>query len=238
MKRILIVLVLGAVTVFALFHLSRSRTYQLFGKIIQRVETERKVVALTFDDGPTGAHTGEVLHLLASRDVKATFFLIGRDMTTAPEQTRAIVAAGHELGNHSYTHKRMVFRSPAFIRDEVEKTDALIRAAGHRGPILFRAPYCKKLVGLPWYLARHERVHVTFDVEPESNPRIDARADLITAHVVEEAEPGSIILLHPMYANREESRKAIVPIIDALRARGFEFVTLSELLAAPRRQPA
>src|SRR3954453_22610115 len=113
---------------------------------------------------------------------------------------------------------------------EIEQTDALIRAAGWRGPILFRAPYNKKLVYLPWYLARHDRIHVTFDVEPESDKNIDGHTDRIIADVLTHTRPGSIILLHPWYANRGATRAAIRPIVDGLRARGFQLVTVSELL--------
>ena len=123
-----------------------------------------------------------------------------------------------------------MLKSPAYIAREIESTDEVIRQAGWRGPILFRAPYGKKLVALPWYLWRHGRVHVTWDVEPESDTRIDRHSDRIVADVVTRTRPGSIILLHPWYHGREATRRAIPLIIRNLQSRGYRFVTVSELL--------
>lgn len=220
---------------YGTWQLSRSRTIQLFGEIVPRVETERRVIALTFDDGPRTNTVDEILAALAKHDVKATFFLCGAEIRDHPQAAARLVAAGHELGNHSWSHKRMVFKSPSFVASELERTDALIRAAGHRGPIHFRAPYCKKLVGLPWYLAKHDRTHVTFDVEPESDPALDADLQLLVSEVVANVRPGSIILLHPWYRGRERSRAAIPLIIEQLKDDGYEFVTVNELLTNSRK---
>jgi peptidoglycan/xylan/chitin deacetylase (PgdA/CDA1 family) len=230
LRKLALALLLLTAALYGTFQLSRARTFQLFGTIVPRVETERKVVALTFDDGPRGDRIDEVLAPLAKHGVKATFFVCGAEIEKNPEATAKLVRAGHELGNHSYSHVRMVFKSPRFIRDEFERTDALIRAAGHRGPIHVRAPYCKKLVALPWYFRQHGRIHVTFDVEPETDPKIDGDPGLIIAHVLERTEPGSIVLLHPWYGGREASRASIDAIVMGLKNKGFTFVTVNELL--------
>jgi peptidoglycan/xylan/chitin deacetylase (PgdA/CDA1 family) len=216
---------------YGVWQLSRSRDFQLFGEIIPRVETTEKVVALTFDDGPTPAYTDGVLDVLRERGVKATFFLIGADAETNIDQVRALVADGHELGNHTFTHPDMTLASVDKARDEVERTDAVIRSAGYESEIHFRPPFGKKLIGLPLYLSDHDRKTITWDVEPESYSRIAADPELITAHVLENTRPGSIIILHVMYKARETSRQALPEVIDGLQARGFRFVTVSELLA-------
>lgn len=213
------------------WQLSRSRDFQLFGALVNRVDTPENVVALTFDDGPTPEFTPGILALLDQKAVKATFFLIGSEAEANPDQTRAIIAAGHELGNHTFTHPDMTLASEETASTEVEKTDAALRAAGWSGDILFRPPFGKKLWGLPLYLAKHDRTTVTWDVEPESFDDVAASADGITAHVLKETRPGSIIILHLMYPSRETSRQALPQVIDGLRARGFRFVTVSELLA-------
>jgi peptidoglycan/xylan/chitin deacetylase (PgdA/CDA1 family) len=215
--------------------LARSKTVQLFGRLVPRVETSDRVVALTFDDGPTSDRVDALLSVLASRQVRATFFVTGAGLTQAPEAGRKLVAAGHELGNHSYHHKHMVLRRPGFFRDEVERTDALIRSAGAQGEIYFRPPYGYKLLGLPWYLSRTGRTTVTWDVEPDSNRKAAASADGMVQYAVERTRPGSIILVHPWFASRETSRAAVPLIIDALQAHGFRFVTVGELM---RAQPA
>jgi len=232
LKRLLLILIIAVAALAGAFAYSKSRTHQLFGVIVARVETERKVAALTFDDGPTPYAVDEVLAALGP--TRATFFVTGFGIAGSPEVLPRLIAAGHEIGNHTFHHDRMVLKSGRYIAEEIEGTDHLIRAAGWKGPIHFRAPFCKKLVGLPWYLSKHGRIHVTFDVEPESDADIDHHTDRIVADVLEHTRPGSIILLHPWYHGREASRAAIAPIIAGLRARGYELVTVNELLALRR----
>jgi peptidoglycan/xylan/chitin deacetylase (PgdA/CDA1 family) len=216
---------------YGVWSLSRSRDFQLFGKIIPRIETAEKVVALTFDDGPTPAYTQATLDLLREKEVVATFFLMGVDVDAHPIETRAIIAAGHEIGNHTYSHPDMTFASEEQAADEIGRADDAIRRAGYTGEIHVRPPFGKKLIGLPLHLAKHDRATITWDVEPESYPEIAADPAKIAAHVIETARPGSIIILHVMYDSREPSRQALPAIIDGLKARGFRFATVSGLLA-------
>ncbi len=230
MKKVAIAVLLLFAVLWGIRTLGRSRTFQLFGEIVPRVETDRKVVALTFDDGPQSDTVDEILTPLSRANVKATFFVCGAQIRDHPAAAAKLVTAGHELGNHSWSHQRMWFKSPSFMREEFERTDAVIRAAGYQGPIHVRAPYCKKLVALPWYFAKNDRVHVTFDVEPESFPEIDRDTNSLVAHVVERVRPGSIVLLHPWYSGRERTRAAVPLIIERLKANGYELVTVNELL--------
>jgi peptidoglycan/xylan/chitin deacetylase (PgdA/CDA1 family) len=230
------VTVLGLVTMALVlgsaWHLIRSRTFQLFGEIVTCVETPAPLVALTFDDGPTPEFTEEVLAILRERGVKATFFVTGRELQDNPAEAQRLVAEGHELGNHSYSHEPMLLKPLSFIQEEVERTDLLIRTHRYEGGIHFRAPYAKRFILLPLYLSRTGRKHILWDVEPESYPDVAADADKIVNHVIEETRPGSIILLHVMYESRAESREALPHIIQGLHQRGYHFVTVSELLAA------
>ncbi len=229
MRRFLLIAAIAFAAMAGAFRYSKSRTHQLFGTIVPRVETERKVVALTFDDGPPSEAANEILAALGP--TRATFFVTGFGMREHPEVLPRLIAAGHEVGNHTFHHDRMVLKSPGYIAKEIESTDRLIRAAGWEGPILFRAPFGKKLFALPWYLSKHDRIHVTWDVEPESNPQVDRHTDRIVSEVLARTRPGSIILLHPWYRGREATRASIAPVIAGLRARGYDFVTVSELLA-------
>jgi peptidoglycan/xylan/chitin deacetylase (PgdA/CDA1 family) len=219
------------VGVYGVYVLMNARSFQLAGDIVSRVNTTEPVVALTFDDGPVAERVDPILVTLRQANVRATFYVIGEAMAQSPESARQIVAAGHELGNHSYTHDRMVFRSAAFYSRELEQTETLIRASGYTGLVTFRPPFGKKLLGLPLYLAQTGRTSVTWSVEPESDPATAASADAIVAHVLERTRPGSIVLLHPWYASGEPTRQAIRPIVAGLRERGYRFVTISELLA-------
>jgi peptidoglycan/xylan/chitin deacetylase (PgdA/CDA1 family) len=225
----LVTVVVVVATVFGLSAIANARTFQFFGGLTDRVDTSAKVVALTFDDGPDPAGTSQLLDALARARVPATFYLIGQDMAEHPDLARDIALAGHELGNHTYSHERMWFVSASFVAGEVEKTDALIRKAGYLGEITFRPPNGKKLLALPHYLDQHDRKTIMWDVEPDSEG--DAEAQRIVDVTVENTRPGSIILLHGMYAGREQSRRAVTPIIERLKADGYRFVTVSELLA-------
>lgn len=233
-RRWLLAMVLVALVVAA-WPLHKSRTYQVLGEIVPRVETSRRVVALTFDDGPTPGHAGRILDLLRDLQVRATFFVTGRDGEAHPELLRRMVADGHELGNHTFSHSRLVLKSLSFVREEIERTDEIIRAAGYTGPIHFRPPNGKKLLVLPYYLWRTGRTTVMWDLEPESCPEIASDARRIRDYVVSRVRPGSILLLHVMYGQREESVKAVELIVNDLRARGYGFVTVSELLALRER---
>ncbi|HEX8733842.1 MAG TPA: polysaccharide deacetylase family protein [Pyrinomonadaceae bacterium] len=222
------VLLLGIL--YGLWEVSKSRTFQFFGEIVPRVETDQKLVALTFDDGPTPEHTGEILRILQEENVKATFFLTGGELKSHPEEGKKIVAAGHEIGNHTYSHARMLLVSSSFVKEEIERTDEMIRAAGYEKPAHFRPPYGKKLLTLPFYLSQTNRKSITWDVEPESFPEIAASTDEIVKHILANTRAGSIILLHVMYDRERKSLKAVKPVIEGLRAKGFQLVTVSELM--------
>lgn len=208
--------------------LINSRTFQLFGGLTHRVKTSEKVVALTFDDGPEKDATQQTLDILKEHNVKATFFLIGSRIEANPELAKQVVAAGHQVGNHSYSHERMVFRHSTFYEQELAKTDAAIRSAGYQGDIVFRPPYGKKFYGLPLYLAMQGRQTIMWDVEPESTGVESAEQMVDTA--LADTKPGSIILLHTMAASRKASRDAVGPIIEGLKAQGYRFVTVDELV--------
>ena len=213
---------------YGLLRLSRARTFQAFGGLVARAATEQKAVALTFDDAPFAADA-EVLRLLAREGVKATFYCIGANIDRDPAAAAAIAAAGHEIGNHTYSHKRMVFKTPGYVAGEIERTDALIRASGYTGPITFRPPYGKKLLALPWYLKNRGVTTVMWDLEPDTYFAGDAPR--IEEYVLGGAAPGSIILLHPLCGQACAADRAALPgIIKGLKARGYAFVTVSQLL--------
>ncbi|AYA78128.1 polysaccharide deacetylase [Bacillus sp. Y1] len=228
MKKLLIVLLVLIAVSYSLFQVSKSRSFQFFGGIVEKVETEEKVVALTFDDGP-GVHTDEILSILEKEEVKATFYLTGREIEENMKDAKKLVQAGHEIGNHTYSHERMVLKSPSFIKNEIETTDEWIREAGYEGEITFRPPYGKKLFFLPYYLNKHDRPTILWNMEPETNPEIAADSVKITDDIVTHIEPGSIILLHVMYESRKESLNSVRPTIEALKRKGYTFVTVSEL---------
>jgi peptidoglycan/xylan/chitin deacetylase (PgdA/CDA1 family) len=227
---LVLVLLTAFVVVWAGWNLSGSRKYQTFGELVTRVETADSVVALTFDDGPVAHYTDSVLAMLADSNVRATFFTVGAALRDHPDLAIRITRAGHELGNHSYSHRRLVLKTPGYVRREIEDTDSLIRTAGYRETIYFRPPYFKRLVVLPWILSREDRPIILADLEPDSNPQNAGDAARMVDYVVQNVRPGSIILLHVEIPSRTAGREALPRIIGALHSAGYRFVTVSELL--------
>ncbi|ERN53789.1 polysaccharide deacetylase family protein [Alkalihalophilus marmarensis] len=228
-KRISILVIVLIVVGYLLNELSQSRTFQFFGGLVNSVDTNEKVVALTFDDGP-GVNTHEILDILSKHDVRGTFYLTGYEIEQYFDDASKIAQEGHDIGNHSYSHKRMVFKSPSFIKEEIDKTDELIRQIGYEGEITFRPPFGKRLVLLPYYLSKQDKNTIYMNIEPDSDPEIADDANEMVNHVVEHIKPGSIILLHVMYESRRESLDSVEGIITSLKEEGYTFVTISELL--------
>ena len=216
---------------FATYRLMDSRTVQLLGEHVARVETSRKLVALTFDDGPNDLYVTQLIADLKRFSARGTFYVVGAAAAEHPYALASLVASGQEVGNHSYSHRRLVFVRTDDVRHEVSATDAVIRGSGFSGPITFRPPYAKKLLSLPWVLSADGRTTVLWDVEPD--PQSTAGDPVaMTRYVMDNVRPGSIVLLHPWASANEATRDALPMILAGLRERGFRCVTVSELLAS------
>lgn len=229
MKKVIIFVGLGISVIFLFligsYKLMNARTYQVFGKLTSQVHTDQKVVALTFDDGPT-KNVDNILPLLEQYKAKGTFFLIGNEIEKNPAEAKKLVKAGEQIGNHTLSHQRMVLKSPTFIKEEIEKTDQLIRQAGYKGEIDFRPPNGKKLIGLPFYLSQHNRETIMWNLEPDTY--YTSAADKIN-YVKKNVKPGSIILIHAMYDNTGEELKAINGILQTLSKEGYKFINVNDL---------
>ncbi len=230
---VIILAISGLLLAGAGWRISKARCFQLVGESICRIETSEKIVALSFDDGPTPEGVDAVLATLKSRNIKATFFLIGNRMEKWPGQGRRLLDAGHELGNHSYTHTKMLGKWPSTYDAEVQKTDRLLKAEGAANPVLFRPPFGKRLIGLPLAVERAGYRTIMWDVEDDAEhfPKPRAYAD----DIVSKVRPGSIILMHPMYRHNQTARDALPVVLDGLKAKGYRVVTVSELLSSQSR---
>jgi peptidoglycan-N-acetylglucosamine deacetylase len=227
----LVAIVTGALLV-VLYEGINSRTFQAFGKPVARVPCAGKYVALTLDDGPTPEGTEALLSLLERHHARATFFLVGESLERFPEAGARIAKAGHEIGNHSYSHSRMIFRSQDFIRREIERTDLAVRATGYSGEILFRPPYGKKLFGLPWYLRQTGRTTLMWSIEPEVTSGVEQTPEGLAAHVAAVVRPGAIVLMHAMVDPSGVKRQALWLMLERLDALGYRVVGASELMRA------
>jgi peptidoglycan-N-acetylglucosamine deacetylase len=222
-------LLLGAAAL-ALREVVYASTFQLFGDYVARIDTWEKVVALTFDDGPDPMHTPRVLDVLDRHKVRATFFMMGRQVERYPDVAREVRARGHEIGNHSYSHPKLVLMSPRQVREEIERTDQLLRGIGVTGDIYFRPPHAAKFLVLPFVLVRMKKLSVLGDVDAEEWKRHPAA--VMTASVLRQVRPGSIIGLHDPMGS--QTLRTVDDSITALAARGYRFETVSELLRRQR----
>lgn len=209
-----------ALALASLALLADSHTMQLLGSHLAALATRRRSVVLSFDDGPDPASTPAILSALRARRVKASFFLIGERIERYPQLAARLVAEGHEIGNHSYSHPRMVLEHPFAYAREIDRTDRLIRRLGYRGTIDFRPPYGQKLVVLPWLLARRHKLSVLWSID--SRDWIDRDPEAIAGRVLSQVRPGSIVLLHDL----PHTARALPRILDGLRQRGYSVRTL------------
>lgn len=202
-----------------------------FGRNVIRLDTEQRVVSLTFDDGPHPPYTDRLLDVLAKHNVKATFFMIGNRIEKYPQTVHRIIAEGHQIGNHSYSHPVLGFRLPGRIRREIQHTDSLLRQLGTIGEIVFRAPMLTRFLPVAWVLAKVDRTHISCNVWSwdwtTQNP------DRIAQRVVKKTKPGSIIILHDgkaenSQANRTGTIEATDRIITKLTRKKYRFCTITD----------
>jgi peptidoglycan/xylan/chitin deacetylase (PgdA/CDA1 family) len=193
-----------------------------------RVATTQPFVALTFDDGPSAKYTARVLDILDQKDVTATFFLIGSHVAALPALARR-AAERHEIGNHTWSHPNMgLYAAPDAAR-QLERTEReIVAATGHK-PTLFRPPY-GSFSGATAMIATGLRYPIMlWDIEFNQHVHDTAAANV--DRLGRAAGPGSIILGHDGGTlDGEILVEALPGLIDRLRARGFGFATVTQLL--------
>lgn len=195
---------------------------------VRYVETERNVVALTFDDGPNPPCTDQLLQTLEEKQVTATFFLIGQEVTAHPEVARRIFKGGHEIGGHSSDWKSLALESSESMENKLQNMEVVFAEVGITNVTLFRPPGGFLF---PWQrkrVAERGLTHISANVVVGDWKEIDA--ETIRDRVLKKVHPGSIIALHDGGGDRSATLAAVPLIIDGLKAKGYEFATVSELL--------
>jgi len=187
-------------------------------------------IALTFDDGPDPAHTPALLDALAALDVKATFFVVGARAAAHPDLTARIAREGHELGNHTYTHRYLPLARARSVARELASTDAAIARATGVVPTLARPPYGGRRPATVRAFRRLAKRLVLWDVNSFDWKGAPARD--IAERVLERVRPGSIVLMHDARDGAEETIDAVRALVPALRARGYELATAGATLTS------
>ena len=216
---------LGGAAAHGAFH----RNSPLFGRPIRKLASDGRAVALTFDDGPNPDATPVILDALRARGVKATFFILGRHAERWPDLVKRVAEEGHAIGNHGYFHRKLHFKSPAYVRDDLTRGTAMIERASGVHPALFRAPHGFRS---PWVTAiarslGQRTVGWSLGVWDSNRPGVDA----IVRKTIEGTRPGSILLLHDgdgydPRGDRMQTAQAVPLIVDRLLEDGYQFELL------------
>ena len=188
-----------------------------------KVNTQQKIVALTFDDGPDPIDTPKVLDILKEKNVRATFFVLGQAAEANPLLIKRLVIEGHEIGNHGFSHDYQQRR----VVEEINHTDQVVFSASGTHTYYYRPPGGFLSKSQLATIKNNGNIVALWSVDSKDwrNPGIKQIVDNVMKNVF----PGSIILLHDGGYKRTQTVKALGPIIDALRAQGYRLATLSEL---------
>lgn len=192
-----------------------------------RVKTNLPYIAITFDDGPNPTNTPRLLDMLKKRNIKATFYVVGKNASQYPSIIRRIVAEGHEIGSHSWSHPNFSKMSNSAIRAELTKTENAIVAASGVRPRTLRPPYgALRSSQRAWVNKEFGYRIILWDVDPLDWKR--PGPSVVTSRILSHTHNGSIILAHDLHKSTVDAMPAT---LDGLLRRGFKFVTVSQLIA-------
>lgn len=196
-----------------------------------RGSSQEKKVALTFDDGPDTRFTPKVLDALKANQVKATFFVLGAMANTHPDVIKRIVNEGHVIGNHSYSHENLPKLSVDKFQNQIESTETILQNLIGYAPRLIRPPYGAINEEQVKWIADHHYLIVNWNVDSLDWKSLNS--DQVLHNIIQQTKPGSIILQHSGGADSQDlsgTVQAIGPLIAKLKAAGYTFVTVPELL--------
>jgi peptidoglycan-N-acetylglucosamine deacetylase len=187
-------------------------------------------IAMTFDDGPHKTNTPRLLDMLKERHIHATFFMVGENVAEYPEIVKRVLAEGHEIGNHSWSHPQLSVMNDASVRDQLQKTQDAIKKACGLTPKLLRPPYGAFTARQRnWAHGEWGFTCILWDVDPEDWKY--RNAEHVKKEILKAAVSGSIVLSHDIHKTTVD---AMPEVLDTLAARGLKFVTVSELIAMDR----
>ena len=210
--------------VLSFFLLSIDCVFADLEFVVRSVKTQERVVALTFDDGPT-RYMDDILAVLEEYQVKATFFLIGSQLNRYSSYVKRLIPEGHSIGNHSYDHRHISVQSEADLLKNIAKTQLLFYDFLGVLPIYYRPPYGDVNETQELLLRKHFSYLVRWSIDPKDWDRKRSQDDIIN-HVVTSLKPGSIVVLH----ERKQTSKFLPELILAIQQEGYQLVSLDYLI--------
>jgi peptidoglycan/xylan/chitin deacetylase (PgdA/CDA1 family) len=233
------VLVFGS-TIFLLigllYWLFMSSYSQIFGTYPYKVITKDKIVALTFDDGPNDPYTSQILSYLSEKNIKATFFLVGKCTERYPDTARKIITDGHTVGNHSVSHEFHKYFQSLYFYDEIIQNQEIIKKATGKLPGLYRSPW---LLRQPWLLktVKTNGMYPVSGVFCHVLEVTKPGAERIAKRAINKVRPGSILIFHDGIegrgGDRQQTVEAVKLTVEALLLKGYQFTTVDKLLQVP-----
>jgi peptidoglycan-N-acetylglucosamine deacetylase len=213
---------------------SMAPTGQWYGSTFIGISNSSKQLALTYDDGPNDPHTFHLLEVLAKHNVHATFFLIGKFVQQRPDIVRELAKAGHVIGNHTFTHPQLIFKTGAQARNEILQCKQAISDAigehsnlfrppfGGRRPVTLRVARELGLQTIMWNITGYD-----WNAPP---------AEEIEQKIAKRVQGGNVILLHDgghkaLGADRSNTVQATDRLITKFKTEGYEFVTIEQMMA-------
>ncbi|MEJ6388415.1 polysaccharide deacetylase family protein [Gymnodinialimonas ulvae] len=197
---------------------------------VTRVPTAQPYVAMTFDDGPHPRLTPQLLDMLAARGIRATFYVIGRNAQRYPQILQRMVAEGHEIGNHTWSHPNLHGHSDGAVLSQVDRTNRAVYEAVGRPPVTMRPPY-GNLYDRQRLMLHQSRAMPTVLWSIDTLDWQRPGSSVVSRRVINGSHSGGVILAHDIHS---ATVRAMPAALDGVVGRGFRFVTVSELIGWPR----
>ena len=244
MQKITLILLLAIAVIslaLVLFTIFFDQAVLVRKDTVYHIRANEKVVALTFDDGPSPVWTPQILDALKAVNVKATFFMLGMHVWRYPEIARRVADEGHEIGNHTYDHHGVFCYKPEELNREIKDTENIILTATGKKTKYFRPPKAWLTVGEKKQIKEMGYETVLWSLN--SKDWVTFHDKQITSYILRNIRPGDIILFHdsggvfkPEGGSRKQTVKTIPRLVEKLKTRGYRFVTVSELLELQKNE--
>jgi peptidoglycan-N-acetylglucosamine deacetylase len=197
--------------------------------MMNEIHTSQRKVAITFDDGPNSVYTPQILDIFSKAKGKATFFMIGEQMTNHPEVVKQVADQGHEIGNHTFTHPKLSQLSVEDCREEIEQTEKLIEEMTGQKPVIFRPPYLdynQDTVSILQQKGYSMIGALNLEALDWEQPGVE--------HIFEKSKDvvknGGILIFHDGFGDRSQTIEAVRMLVSELTSQDYQLVTVSELL--------